>query len=359
VLKALLTAGALGAGPGSVAATTSAAPAARKSLLRSLLDRNHGLHPEFSHGLSNHLSMGLFSLAALGASPGRLQALAESQWPRLEPWPKAMGPQITDTNWTTFLGRREALPGFRSLFSQQIAATGVSGTLRRYLPDLLPGIGAGAFHALIRTGYGVRFRDDHEVADGLAYWAVAFLPLGPLLPTQGERDPARILEKVHTSPSLGGLSPSGRLIFDRMTAASAAAGFQAAVAALRPEAKTLDLLASTAVKLYVATGDFTALHMVTGAHAYRLLAPHIPAGPEPTRYFWQALVAAYITIGAPRIVDGGPGKEAVPPWKAISSKTVASLDEHDIKLVEVAREEEAFYGSPLYRRAAARRMKLI
>jgi hypothetical protein len=340
-----------------VAAPSSPSPASRETRLRSLLDRNHHLHPEFNRGLSNHLSMGLFSLAALGAPLERLESFAESHWRKLEPLPKDSGPRVTEQNWTSFLGRREALPGFRSLFSAQIADAGVSRTLRRSLPALIPGVGAGAFHALIRTGYGVRFRDAQEVADGLAYWAVAFLPLGPLLPAERDRDPVEVLEKVHKSPNLGGLDPAGRLIFDKMKTAAALPGFHNAVGALRPGDETLPALASAAVKLYLGTGDFTALHMVTGAHAYRLLAPSLESSPEALRYFWQALVAAYITIGAPALVQ--PHAEgAAPSWTAISSKAVASLDEHDIKLVEVSREEEAFYRSPLYRRAAARRMRL-
>ena len=37
---------------------------------------------------------------------------------------------------------------------------------------------------------------------------------------------------------------------------------------------------------------------------------------------------------------------------------VASLDEHDLKLVEIAREEEQCYRDEIYRRAAAQRVRL-
>jgi len=47
-----------------------------------------------------------------------------------------------------------------------------------------------------RTGYGVRFGDDREVADGLAYWATAFVPLGPV---GTERVPHALLESVHAA----------------------------------------------------------------------------------------------------------------------------------------------------------------
>lgn len=356
---AIVTAGSLGLGRAGVASQSSPSrPTPREAVLRALLDRNFTLRPEFGRGLSNHLSMGLFSLAALGASGDRLQALADSNWSRLEPLPTDEGPQVTTANWIKHLGQREALPGFRALFQAQIAQAGSARTLRRFLPGLLPGVGAGAFHALIRTGYGVRFRDDREVADGLAYWAIAFLPLGPLPAPGQQSDPRAALAEIHASATLGGRDLSGRLIFDKMKAAAALPGFAQAVAGLRPRADSLAALSAAAVQLYVATGDFTALHMVTGAHAYRQLSPFIESHPDSIRYLWQALAAAYISIGAPAAAAPvGTGARG-PSWRAITSKAAASLDEHDIKLVEVAREEEAFYRDSIYRRAAARRMKL-
>jgi hypothetical protein len=48
-----------------------------------------------------------------------------------------------------------------------------------------------------------------------------------------------------------------------------------------------------------------------------------------------------------------------PPWSAIEEAACASRDEHDIKLAFVCRREELAYGEPLYRLAAARRLKLV
>jgi hypothetical protein len=41
------------------------------------------------------------------------------------------------------------------------------------------------------------------------------------------------------------------------------------------------------------------------------------------------------------------------------ARTLESVDAHDLKLVDIAREEEAHYGQPVYRRAAARRIRLV
>jgi len=132
--------------------------------------------------------MGLYSLSALGADAAQLERFADSHWARLELLPAEPGPTIGAHAWKTRLGQRDAINAYRAFFTQAIARHGRNATLRKDLPDLLPGIGSGGFHALIRTGYGVRFGDDREVADGLAYWATAFVPLGPLGAAGTERD---------------------------------------------------------------------------------------------------------------------------------------------------------------------------
>ena len=79
--------------------------------------------------------------------------------------------------------------------------------------------------------------------------------------------------------------------------------------------------------------------------------------PRSLQFLWQAFrVAAYISMGTPSITSPGTGD--VPAWDVVIKQAVASTDEHDLKLVDIAREEESSYGNPLYRRAAARRMRL-
>lgn len=327
--------------------------ASKGDVLAALLQRNRGLRPDYRGGLSNHLSMALYSLSALGADAAGLDRFAEKHWPKLEPLPAEGGPSIVASDWKARLGQRDAINGYRAFFAQGIERDGRDATLRRFLPELLPSIGAAAFHPLIRTGYGVRFGDDREVADGLAYWATAFVPLGPLGRAGSERDPRVLLASVHETHALSERDLSGYLIIDKMKAASELPEFARKVDALAPSDGTL---AAATVRLYLDKGDFTALHAVTGTHAYRVLQPHIDPPELGVRYLWQALVAAYVTIGAPRVDD--PAAADVPAWDDSLARARASFDEHDIKLVDVAHEQGAFYGDPLYRRAAARRMRL-
>jgi hypothetical protein len=346
------------AGSETALAPKAGASTSKNPTLAPLLDRNHGLSPEFRGGLSNHVSMGLYSLSAIGANNAQIQRFAEVHWPRLEPLPSAPGPAISAENWRAYRGKSDAINGYRALFTAAVARDGRDATLRKYLPDLLPGIGAAAFHPLIRTAYGVRFGDDREVADGLAYWAIAYRPLGLLGRAGAERDPRALLASVHATPALVVREPSGGLIGGKMKSAAELPEFRAKVDALAPSDTTLAALAAATVRLYTDGGDFILLHAVTGTHAYRLLQPFIQPSELGLRYFWQAILAAYVSTGAPSVVDPPAGN--VPAWNESLERARASVDEHDIKLVDVAHEEGAFYADPiLYRRAAARRMKLI
>jgi len=345
------------AAPAALAHPALAREAAAASGLAPLLERNRGLRPDYHGGLSNHLSMGLYSLSALGGTPEELVRFAEARWAQLEPVPREPGLPVTRERWTEQLGRREALNGFRAFFDRELATLGRGDTLRRYLPALLPGISAGGFHALIRTGYGVRFADDHEVSDGLAYWAMAYAPLGALGAAGTTEDPRVLYERIAADPQLAGATLPDGLIYEKQRAASELPAFAGVVNALRPTETTLAQLAALSVRLYAQTGNFTLLHAVTGAHAYRMLQPFVEPRERGLRHFWQALVAATISVHAPALVE--PSPVAPPPWTESARRARASLDEHDLKLVDIAREEEAFYKDPTYRRAAARRMRLL
>lgn len=94
-------------------------------------------------------------------------------------------------------------------------------------------------------------------------------------------------------------------------------------------------LADAALALYWQTGNFTVLHMVTGSRAAAIVANQLPA-PWQARWqtlMWQAVAAAYVTVGAPSpqtLVWPDTGKLS---WQNVLARAVASLDDHVIKLV--------------------------
>jgi hypothetical protein len=342
----------------------AATPNARDPVLASLLARNRERHPG-GRG-SNHLSMALLSLAALGGTPERIRTLGEDKLSRRQPFPTG-GPAVTARSWRDQLGNPEALPGLRALFDKEVARLGVAATLRLYLPALLPGLGAHAFHAIIRTGYGVRFGDPAEVAMGLAYWAITYLPLGPLAGPGAHGEPAAALAAVRKVPLL---TPEGRReagiekpdnlnIAGNMQWIVSLAGFGPAASSLRIGDASLTAIAAAMVRLHIASRDnFTALHAVTGTHAYRMLEPFVADRTAGRRYLWQALVAAYVSIGAPEVgAATPPGK--LPAWTEVLAKAAASDDDHELKLTDIAREESRHYDDSTYLHSAALHLGLV
>lgn len=80
------------------------------------------------------------------------------------------------------------------------------------------------------------------------------------------------------------------------------------------------------------------------------------------RYLWQALVAAYLTVGAPALPEQPRALSPVPAtadWQQLLAKVVTSTDAHGLKLLDVAREEGNFHHEAGYRRAAALRLRLV
>lgn len=324
--------------------------------LEHWLARNRQLHPEYRGGLSNHLSMALYALYDLGADAERLDAFAEHYTPRLEPFP-AQGERIEWARWIAARGEREALYGYVQLFEARIAERGRDAVLREVLPVLIHDLSAAAFHCTIRAGYAVRFEDDAELAHALGYWAIEPVVLGYLPERVGtESDPAVLLASARESGTLGGKDLPGRLITEEMAAASRLEGFDAIAGSLRIDDRSFQRLASAAVSMYAATRDFTALHAVTATHAVRLLLPYVEERRPAVARHWQALLAAYVSIGTPDLAVAESGE--LPSWDALVRAAVASDDDHDVKLADSCRQEEAVYGGTLYRRAVARRLGL-
>ena len=125
---------------------------ATSTALTTLLDRAQAFAPEYGGNLSNHLPMALVALNSLGADVTRLEAFFTIGSARLDPAPpfaQAFG------NWSAKRGDLTAFASLRTHFSQEIAASGRDATLRQTLPLLIDGVGAAAFHGLLRTASAV------------------------------------------------------------------------------------------------------------------------------------------------------------------------------------------------------------
>ncbi len=328
----------------------------RDAALRGLLAVNRTKHPRYHGGLANHLSMALCAEHSLGASDERLNAFAKKYSAMLDPMP-TIGPTVDRKHWKDALGHEEALFGLVKFFEADMHERGREVALREALDVLSPSLNSDAFHCLIRTGFGVRFDDDAEIAHGLAYWTITADSLGALKSVEtSERDPRALLERIRTDATLANASISGGSIKGRMHQASQLPAFAEISSSLSIDDHSLESIAREMLALFASTGNFTALHAVTSTHALRMLLPFASDRELLLRYHWQALTAAFIGIGSPRAKE--KFADNAPDWNAIATRAVASDDDHDAKLVFACHEEQAHRGGDSYRFAAALRVKL-
>lgn len=317
------------------------------------LDAYAGYDAEYGHNLANHLPMAIVALARLGASEPRMTAFAATYAQQLHPLP-AEQPWPAGDAWPGRLGDPRAWPMYRALFREWLAHEGAADVLSQTLPMLMRGCGAAAFHALIRAGYAVDAGRVGELADALAYWAARWFTVGEPSPDGAASDPASVLLDLR-----GIARPPQGLIADRMAAAAQYAAFLPAAAALRIDDAdaALQRLATLAAQLYAQSGNFTVLHLITSAHALRVLLACIDVDERAplVRHYWMAYAAGYVAAGmkpAASLDD-----DDLPGWGEIIEAAIASDDEHVIKLVDSCREQQEAYGDgqgDVWRAAAAR-----
>jgi hypothetical protein len=305
---------------------------------------------DFGGGLSNHLPMTLVALHRLGADEAALERFASAYAPRLEP-ARPREPWPAGDAWASRLGDGTAWPAYRDLFAQWLEHENAGEVLEVVLPRFMEGCGGAAFHGLIRTAYAVTAARRHELADALAHWAARWQPL-PATPDDGDTpdgsatdDPAAVLPALPVP-----LGAARTLIAERMVAAAAQPGFARAAARLAIGEDTVDRLARGAAILYAGSGNFTVLHLLTSAHAVRVLGRWLGDPTPAHRAYWRAWAAGWAASGATPLRNPAPDLA----WPAIVARAIASDDEHVIKAVDSCREQERALGGPEWRAAAAR-----
>lgn len=317
--------------------------------LRVRLDDARRLDAEYGDSLTNHLPMALVALVRLGASDERCGEFAQRYARRLhaappaEPWPAGEA-------WRADLGRPRAWPLYRSLFRDWMFHEGPTDVLEQVLPELMRGVGAAAFHGAIRTAYALAANHADELADALAYWACRWFPIGEPPAAGRQADPAPLLAQLGFARAL----PDLPLISQRLAAAAAHPRFAPVADRLHVDPdRTLPRLAQCAAERYVASADFTVLHLVTSAHAMQVLLPWLdePDRPQALAHYARAFLAGWATVPAP---DAPLPPLMVLPWPEIVARAIESDDDHVIKLVDTCRELERAWGGAVWHAAAAR-----
>jgi hypothetical protein len=337
-------------------------------LLKNLLARTRQYHPSYRGGLCNHCPMTLIALEHLGAPPKRIEKYAYAYLLDMELVGEP-GEAIDAGNWRERLGDEAAYLDYLGFFRREIARLNARATLRAYLPALASGIGAAAFHPLIRTAYGVIADDSEEIAVGLAYWASRYLALPERtdmpaeLPFAPSDDPQEILKKTRTWPGLEFQPDADALIDREMLKAADTTLFPLIAASLQVDDLTLDRLRQAAALLFLGANDFNSLHAVTGLHAARILSDFAVDRRAFAREVWRALLSLYLSLDRPEVPSPAAAAELItedlPDWNAILPVAAASEDEHAIKLVFSCLAESRAGGGRLYRYLAARKVGLL
>jgi hypothetical protein len=310
--------------------------------LHALLDAGVAYAPTYGGRLSNHLPMAQQALHDLGANAERMQAWTAAHATHLEPSSQALhaGAPV--------LGEPDSEPAWRVHFTALIAARGDAEALRDGLPMLLPGVGAIAFHGLIRTAHAQLAGHPGELAAGLAHWAAHFMPL----PDDADCPPLPLAAWLSGLASLPRpVYPAGSFITDRMAAWGRVPGFAAAAGCLQHHAGTLRELALLAARTYATTGNFTVLHLLTASHAMTVLQPGCPS-PELHRGFSVAVAAGLLASGASPAL--ALPEASTRPWPSLIAAACAQDDAHVIKLTHAAWRLDQLWPDVAWRAAVAR-----
>ena len=314
------------------------------SVLEVLLDDELAYDPVTVQAFSDHLPMVLVALDRLGASDARLAEFADHYTQSLLP-------------------ARDSVRAARDRYSAEVAALGIDGAVRAHLPRFVPGIGSAAFHCVIRLAYAVEARHAGQVAAALANFEEFDEPLSatppPEAPGDQGGDPLALLAGLCAHPALAGRDFGTGSISGAMAQVAAMPEFtETAGLAVRDD--SLARIAAAARALHACTGDFTALHAVTGTHAVRVLLPFLDDAQQALalRFLFQSMSAAYLTIATPPIEPVDVMR--APQWDDIVAAAFASDDEHVVKLAYSAQEEAAVHGDDAtYRWCAALEAGLV
>ena len=316
-------------------------------------EANKTFSSQYLGELASHLPMALVALERLGASPDQIDAFRAHYVKRLEPRRPDLGLKLTGQNWHEYLGQNKYHSEYVQYFKTCLGQTGLKQTLETHLPKLFCGVGGGAFHGLIRLGYALDSRNNEEVYEALAYWAVSSLDLGASqLSGKPMKNPAAIFAEL--SEEFPGFRPDAPNIARRMEIICQLPRFREICSQLDTVAASYQELAPLVLNLFAQTQDFTALHAVTSLHACRIVYEHAPKIDSLANRLnlFVALAAAYVSIRAPQIKP----IEVSPPvtWDSVIAAATLSLDDHIPKIVFSCREEYSHSGNPIYLEAAKR-----
>lgn len=306
---------------------------------------------DYNGGLSSHIPMVSYSLYELGVPFNEIEQYLDETIERIKISKEDLTKlyNIGDENFEEFLGVEDSLGSYYNYFSKKIDKSNYLEIIGEFLPKLIKGVAARAFHPLIRLSFAVRGENEEEVIKSLSYFASTFVPHQfDVLPpkTENPLESLKILVE-----SVKDEDCSGNLIADRIEKIYSLDGFKKNAFTLKGnDLEVLSQLDIIINKLFVETKNFTILHGVTSKEALKSLLPLVKDKENVLQNYWLAILAAYISIGAPEVNDLNIYiPENLPEFKDIIESNINSNNDHSIKLVNSCRIEFERSGDTVYK----------
>lgn len=326
-------------------------------ILDEALERLHLSGPERGGWLSNHGPMAVEALVRRGQSP-TVHRWLDHYRDKLEDMPDTGAP-VTRETWREALGDPRRIADWTVYFERETTERAWRDVLAEWWPRLLPGIAAGATHAVIRVGHAVRtlLEDEptvprtRELAHGLGYWAARHAPLPPLGTAGRALDAAAALDAVRpVAAQSGGIRDRFAQLTDFPDwPPHTPAGPDAARTALAE-------LVRASTHRYAAHGHGEPVMLVHAATAPNAVLRTLPALPRelwtPSLDAAWAASAAVTAAYAPAVPAPYPSTTA--HADELFERAAAHGDDHTIKFTDTALD----VGDATARAAALRSIEL-
>lgn len=324
-------------------------------VLKDLLDKNR----EFAlngKGTTNHCPMALSALAGMGAGDRRLQEFF-AHWRDVYALPALpLNETIRYQDFQAYLGKREYFADLQFCFISRIAERGAKEVINQVFALVPFAPATTAFHALIRLAHGLQTEHAGEIAAGLAALVATNFDIKIEMSV---RQPAGSVAAGFQSLSqnMRGKAYPGRMIVEKMRSVVSDEQFLDSLPGMPVTESLLDELALWAISAYGQTRDFTILHIITGVNAARQVLPYLEPETVASRLqdLWIALCAAYVSVGAPAVIDATMYEKRMrakyrqlSSWSELFARAIESNDDHIIKLTYTCALEISLRPNLLY-----------